>query len=93
MDTVKLWAVYHKLTVLCSLEPIRIRHFTRVKCLIRMGSRLSVVFGVEGSEDHDNKEHIDLNIQYKAERDKKQYKEGPPRWVSKRKSRSYCFGT
>ena len=53
----------------------------------------SVVFSVEGSEDHDNKEHIDLNIQYKAERDKKQYKEGPPRWVSKRKSRSYCFGT
>jgi len=53
----------------------------------------SVVFSVEGSEDHDNKEHIDLNIQYKPERDKKQYKEGPPRWVSKRKSRSYCFGT
>jgi len=57
--------------------------------------RLSQIdmFSVEGSEDHDNKEHIDLNIQYKAERDKKQYKEGPPRWVSKRKSRSYCFGT
>ena len=47
-----------------------------VGCLSQIDS---VVFRVEGSEDRDNKEHINLNIQYEAERDNKSYKEGPPR--------------